>query len=169
MTYFRALVAVAIVAGVSASAIAFTPAPLPKNERKRTTDDLSLLQGTYKVLDYGRPNLNGRAVMRRENMKVRITGDKFQFLYQNGNDFVPSTTYEMKITPKAAPKLLDMTYTSGDYTLTMKGIYKIEGSKVTLAYVTAYTGRIKQLQEPERPTSFEELPPVAILMVLERE
>ena len=167
MTYLRVIVAIAVVAG----ATAFSPAPLPKTERRRATDDAVLLQGTYKVLDYGRPNVNvnGRLMLRRTNMKVRISGKQFQFLNQSGNDYVPSTTYEMKLSQRSSPKVLDMTYKGGDYTATMKGIYKIEGSKVTVAFVTSYTGVVKQIQEPERPTSFDNLPPSAMLMVLQRE
>src|SRR4051794_9672990 len=98
MKHLRAIVAIAVVAGAVASVTA-SPAPLPRNERRRTADDAVLLQGTYKVLDYGRPNLNGRLAVRRNNMKVRISGTQFQFLYQNGNSYLPSTTYEMKLMP----------------------------------------------------------------------
>jgi len=164
--YLRVLVALIFFA----AAAGFSPAPFPKSNRKPATDDLVLMQGTYKVLDYGRPNMNrGGFGLQRQQMKVRISGNQFAFLYHNGAEYVASTTYEMKLTPKAAPKLLDMTYSAGDYTVVMKGIYKIEGNKVTLAYVSTYTGRIRQLQEPERPTSFDNLPPAGLLMVLERE
>jgi uncharacterized protein (TIGR03067 family) len=169
--YLRVIAAVAIVAGQTA----FSPAPFPKHERKATVDDSVLLQGTYKVIDYGRPNLNGggaRLAIRRSEMKVQISGNKWSFMYSNGNAFVPSTTYEMKLMPKTAPKMVDMTYNvANDYTLTMKGIYKIEGKKVTMAYVTAYSGaRFGNMQaEVERPTSFENLPNVAMLITMERE
>jgi uncharacterized protein (TIGR03067 family) len=169
--YLRVIVAIAVVAGLTA----FSPAPFPKNERKKTPDDIVLLQGTYKVIDYGRPNLNGggaRLAIRRSEMKVQISGNKWSFMYSNGNGFAPSTTYEMKLMPKTAPKMVDMTYNvANDYTLTMKGIYKIEGKKVTMAYVTSYSGaRFGGVQgEVERPTSFENLSGNAMLITMERE
>jgi len=171
--YLRVIVALAAVAGLTA----FSPAPFPKHERKAAVDDIALLQGTYKVIDYGRPNLNGgggaRLAIRRSEMKVQISGNKWSFMYSNGNGFAPSTTYEMKLMPKASPKMLDMTYNvANDYTLTMKGIYKIEGKKVTMAYVSTYSGaRFGNMQQGavERPTSFENLTGNAMLITMERE
>ena len=167
--YLRVFAAIAVVAGLTA----FSPAPFPKHQRKAAVDDSVLLQGTYKVIDYGRPNLNGaRLAIRRAEMKVQIRGNQWSFLYSNGNGFSPSTTYEMKLMPKAAPKMIDMTYkVANDYTLTMKGIYKIEGKKVTLAYVNAYSGaRFGNMQaEAERPTSFGNLTGNAMLITMERE
>jgi len=163
----RLTLALAIVVGATAFSAA-SPAPFPKPNRKPAVDDAILLQGTYKVVDYGRPNFNGRAALiRRTQMKIRIQDNKFSYLYQNGNDFVPSTTYEIKLNAKSSPKAIDMTYVTNDYTMTMKGIYKIEGNKVTLVYVSTYSGRITQ--DGERPSSFENLPPTAMLMTLERE
>src|SRR5437016_5032376 len=130
--YLRLIVAVAAVAGLTA----FSPAPFPKAERKRSVDDAVLLQGTYKVNDYGRPNMNARLAIRRSPMKIRIRGNQFSFMYQSGNDYVPSTTYTIKLHQASMPRQIDMTYDSGDYTVTMKGIYKIEGKKVTIAYVS---------------------------------
>jgi uncharacterized protein (TIGR03067 family) len=164
--YLRLIVAIAVVV----AAAAFSPAPLPKTHRKPAVDDVVLLQGTYKVLEYGRPNLQARGGFggpRRTNMKIRISGDKFAFLYQQGNDWMPSTTYEMKLNSKASPKTMDMSYNAGDYTVTLKGIYKIEGNKVTLLYNYAYSGRINQ--DAERPTNFGSPPMTAMQMVLERE
>jgi len=169
--YLRVIVAIAVVAGLTA----FSPAPFPKHERKKAVEDIVLLQGTYKVIDYGRPNLNGaRLAIERSEMKVQISGNKFSFMYSNGSSFVPSTTYEMKLMPKSAPKMVDMTYNvANDYTLTMKGIYKIEGKKVTFAYVSTLVGRGGGFgQAPnatERPTSFDNLPPNAMLLTMERE
>src|SRR5262245_13031939 len=148
--YLRVIVAVAVVAGLTA----FSPAPFPKAERKRSVDDAVLLQGTYSVIDYGRPNL-ARLGARRSPMKIRIQGKQFSFMYQNGNDWVASTTYELTLHPSSMPKQVDMTYTSGDYTITMKGIYKIEGKKVTFAYVSTFVGRggggFGAPNAPERP------------------
>jgi len=101
--YFRVIVAVAVVAGLTA----FSPAPFPKADRKRSADDAVLLQGTYVVSDYGRPNMGGRAI-RRSPMKIRIQGKQFAFMYQNGNDYVPSTTYEMKLHQTSMPKTVDI-------------------------------------------------------------
>jgi len=166
--YLRLVVAVAAVAGLTA----FSPAPFPKAERKRSVDDAVRLQGTYKVIDYGRPNL-ARMAIRRSPMKVRIQGDQFSFMYQSGNDYVPSTTYAIKLHQSSMPRQLDMTYNSGDYTITMKGIYKIEGKKVTIAYVSTFVGRGGGFggapNAPERPTSFDDLPPNAMLLTMERE
>lgn len=162
--YSRLIVAVAAVV----AAAAFSPAPLPKPHRKPVVEDAVLLQGTYKVVEYGRPNLRGRGVaLSRSNMKIRISGDKFAFLYQQGNDYVPSTTYEMRLNSKTSPKEADLSYNTGDYTVTMKGIYKIEGNRVTLLYNYSYSGRINQTAE--RPTNFASPPMTAMQMVLERE
>lgn len=167
MTYLRIIVAIAAVV----AATAFSPAPLPKSHRKASVDDAILLQGTYKIVENGRPNVNNARVAliarRATTTKIRISGDKFSYLYPNGNDFVASTTYEMKLDKTTSPRAFDMTYTTNAYTMTMKGIYKIEGNKVTLLYVTTYSGQIQQ--DGERPTSFENPTINAMQMVLERE
>jgi len=53
----------------------------------------------------------------------------------------------------------------------MKGIYKIEGKKVTIAYVSTFVGRGggPAPNATERPASFDNLPPNTMQIVMERE
>jgi uncharacterized protein (TIGR03067 family) len=150
----------------------FSPAPFPRTERKREVDDMTALQGTYRVVEYGRPNMGGgAALIRRTEMKVQISGNKWTFQFNDGNAWVSSTSYEMKLQPRTFPRSLDMTYNANDYVLTMKGIYRIEGRKLTVAYATSYSGaRFGAMpMDGERPTNFENLSGNAMLMKLERE
>lgn len=166
---FRLFVAAAVVAGLTA----FSPAPFPRADRKKAVDDNFALQGDYKVAEQGRPNLGGRiAIIRRVPMKVRIQNGKFAYLYHNGNDYQPSTTYDLKLNQSGSPRQIDMSYSTGDYTVTMKGIYKLEGTKLTILYVNSITGaRINApvMEGQERPTSFESPSPNAMILTLEKE
>jgi uncharacterized protein (TIGR03067 family) len=175
---------IAFLVALSLTALApAAPAPLVKPERRKVADDMSVLQGTWKLVEQGRPGMNarlggGRAVLIRRdtNVKIRISGNKFTYLYNNGlNNFSESTSYEMKVEQRTAPKSIDMTYSSPDnsYTMTMKGIYKVEGNKVTILYVQVYSGNIKVRlgngASEDRPASFDNPPVNAMQLVLERE
>jgi len=166
--------ALGILFGLAALVVA-APAPSEKKDRKRGPEDIALMVGTWKMVEQGRPGMNLQlaAIRRRGDLqtKIRIEGDKFQYLYFNGQDYQPSTTYDLKLQPRSSPKAIDLTYTSGDYTVTLKGIYKIESNKLTLLYVQNYESKLKNVRnaEQERPTSFDNAPPNAYQMVLERE
>jgi len=183
--FLRSFIALAVLTGLAAFSAA-SPAPFPRTDRKKAVEDVVRLQGTYKVTNYGQAAVFGGGggfgrgggggvvfALQRPDMKVRIQNDKFAFLHNNGADFQPTTTYEMKLVPNTSPKQVDMTYNTGNYTVTMKGIYKIEGNnKVSIAYVSTITGaRFNVVARPqvERPASFENLPPSAMLLTLERE
>ena len=168
--YFRLFVAAAVVAGLTA----FSPAPFPRVDRKKAIDDNLLIQGTYKLVEQGRPNLGGGriAFIRRVPMKVQIQNGKFVYLQDVGNDFRPTTTYDMKLNTSGAPRQIDMSYNTGDYTVTMKGIYKIEGNKLTILYVNTITGariNMPAMEGMERPTSFDTPSPNAMILTLEKE
>jgi len=171
----RVIAACGVLLGLAAMVVA-APAPTERKDRRRGPEDIALMHGTWKLVEQGRPGMNAnvaRLAIRRGDFqtKIRIEGDKFQYLYFNGQDYTPSTTYDLKLQPRSAPKAIDLSYTSGDYTVTLKGIYKLDGNKLTLLYVQNYVSKLKNVRgtEQERPTSFDNPSGTAMQMVLERE
>jgi uncharacterized protein (TIGR03067 family) len=156
------------------------PAPLVKKDRNRAPDDLALMQGTWKMVEQGRPGMNNGqlaarvAILKRgdSQTKIKIEDGKFTYLYFNGQGFTPSTSYDLTIQPRSAPKTIDMKHNSGDYTITLKGIYKIDGNKLTILYVNTYESKMRAVPQQlnvERPTSFDSPSANAMQMVLEKE
>lgn len=166
----RLLAALAVVGCLTA----FAPAPFPRTERKvKEGDDLSLLQGTWKVVSYDRPGLKvkGGGVVKFRSVitNVRIEKNQWSFMRELNGQLSPTVTYEMKIDPKANPRKMDLTRDLSGSKYRLRAIYKLEGSQLKVLYVSTYVpaggGGAKAV---ETPISFENPPSSAIQYTLER-
>jgi uncharacterized protein (TIGR03067 family) len=145
---------------------AFAPAPFERPARQRADDGLARLQGSWKVTEFGRPDVREGAL---PWLKVRVKGARWTFLYQRGDAYVPSTTYVLKLAPRAAPQTIDLVHDDGQGLVTLKGIYKVEGNTVTIVYVVISRVRNQLPRPEERPASFDNLPDHVERIIMRRE
>lgn len=172
--WLRLFLAGAVVAGLTG----FAPAPVPKTQRSkvRVPDDLVRLKGLWQVVSYERPGLkNVGGIIKTAISNVRIADNKWAFMRQVGNDLTPTVEYDMKVDPNGTPKKMDLVRDLGGNVMTLKGIYKFEGNRLKVLYVSTYTARagagvgaVLVNQADTGPLSFENPPVNAILYTLER-
>jgi uncharacterized protein (TIGR03067 family) len=127
----RPLFAALVLAGLTA----FAPAPLPRSQRGKGDGALSLseLQGTWTVTKLQMTRGNGQLTDSRAQMsQVRISGDRWSFVYGTGPADV---NYTIRVDHRLRPPQLDF------YRLTSKdtepygvGILRRDGDSVQLVY-----------------------------------
>jgi uncharacterized protein (TIGR03067 family) len=118
------------------------PAPVPRDDGKRDSDNL---QGTWQAtagVANGRP-VPGEQVQR---VKVVFSGDKMSLFPPDG-DGKQTLEHTFRVDPSQKPKAIDVTrLEGGGKGKTAQGIYELDGDTLKLCL----TSRL----EKERPTEF---------------
>jgi uncharacterized protein (TIGR03067 family) len=114
----------------------FAPAPFPKAARRDPgADDLRKLQGEWALIEQ---SYGGTSTV-RDGLVLTITRDRWAFSL-GGRE---ASRWQARIYPASTPRAVDLRL-EADATRELKGIYFIEGSKLTFLYDTA-----------RRPTGYE--------------
>ena len=93
---------------VSLAVVGFAPAPLPRKERKQKVDDLTLLQGKWKLIEFRNQGVREN----RNNEGARVKGKTWFFLFgavNHGAELV----HPKEAAPLAHPPLAEEDRTGG--------------------------------------------------------
>src|SRR5271166_851423 len=140
-----------LLAAACLAVLAFAPAPFPKPPK----DDLKKMAGTWTVLAYER---GGKAMrISTATMKVKIAGDKWEFITETLAGKRVTATYAVKVDVKAKPRGMNMKGQHGE----LLGIYRLDGDQFELLFHT--------FGATNRPADFDKGGPQAYRLVMKRE
>jgi uncharacterized protein (TIGR03067 family) len=119
-----------IVLLLAASALGFAPAPVYKETGRDPVAVLKRLQGTWAMPQY---ESGGRTMISPgETYTVKIEKDQWTFWRsQNGGPLTKSSTYTLKLDPKANPAEVDFVQSP---TYSLLGAYALEGNTVRVVF-----------------------------------
>ena len=122
---------------LAASALAFAPAPVYKENARDPDAVLRRLQGTWAMPRY---ELAGRTLISPgEAYTVKSEKDQWTFWRsRNGGPLIKSSTYTLKLDPKANPAEVDFVLSA---TYSLLGAYALDGD--TLKVVFRVSDRMK--------------------------
>jgi uncharacterized protein (TIGR03067 family) len=124
---------------VVVACVGFAPAPFPRREKRQ--DDFQAIQGIWKVVVY---ESNG-APLTNNNLRVRIEGLNWHFYRENNGQKTPSSTYALRLEPKASPAAFDWSQPHNVQNPMYIGSYLLERKRLTIVFGNA--------NQP-RPTDF---------------
>jgi uncharacterized protein (TIGR03067 family) len=107
--------------------------------------DLDLLQGKWKVVSVEH---NGKTTPSKETAKwnLVVAGDKMTS--RDGDQVMEESILRLDISVK--PKAIDLKFTTGpDKDKTVRGIYQVEGDKLTICVGVPNKDRPKEFRAPE--------------------
>jgi uncharacterized protein (TIGR03067 family) len=123
MSWTRPLLLLAVLACAG-----FAPAPFPKPERKKHTDDLAAMQGSWKLVRY---ESNGKPMT--SNFRVRIDKNVWNFVNLNQGRETSTASYELRLAPKLSPRGFEWKST-GRVSSQYCGSYVLDRDKLMLVF-----------------------------------
>ena len=143
---------------LAAAAFGFAPAPVYKENARDPDAVLKRLQGTWAMPQYesGRRTL----ISPGEAYTVKIEKDQWTFWRsQNGGPLTKSSTYTLKLDPKATPTEIDFIQSR---TYTLLGSYDLKGDTLKIVF------RVNNGLKKERARNLASPGPGDYLLRLER-
>lgn len=151
----RLTIALLAVAGLSAVASAFTPAPVYREPPKSKVPDVAAaMQGLWEIdqnVMQGRMLGRRGGLVMRQTVRIRIQDHTWGYIYSNNGMDREGVKYDMGLDSRQQPATLDLKYQANVQIaerVIMKGIVKVEGDTLTFCYV--HTGN----PGVERPKQF---------------
>ena len=136
-----------LLVGLVVATLGFAPAPIPKENYRNSEFVLKRLQGTWAMPRYEQ---NGRTMISNgEAYTVKIEKDLWTFYRsQNGGPLTKSSSYTLKLDPKATPAEIDFI---SNPTYRLLGIYELKGDSLKIAFRVnngMNMDRVKSLTNP---------------------
>jgi len=111
-------------------ALGFAPAPVYRDPDRDPVLALKRLQGTWRMPRYDRGGLT--MIRAREAYTVHIEKDQWTFyISRNGGALTKSSTFRLKLDPKAVPPEIDLIQGK---TRTLLGVYDLKGDTLKIVY-----------------------------------
>jgi uncharacterized protein (TIGR03067 family) len=147
-----------LLVGLVGATLGFAPAPIPKENQRDPEVVLKRLQGTWAMPRYEQ---NGRTMISMgEAYTIKIEKDQWTFFRsQRGGPLTKSTSYSLKLDPKAAPAQID--FVKGK-TFSLLGVYELKGDTLKIVF------RVNTEGKRDRATDLANPAPNDYLLQLER-
>lgn len=161
---FRLLTAILAIAGLTA----FAPAPQYKAPKVVPQTLMQRLQGDWEMVNTER-TLNGRKVLTKSTSRIRIEGNTWSYLYNNGTTWYTSTSYTIGLDENHKPTHMDLKRAfNGGERVQMAGIVSVEGDTLKFCYSLGGIINADGTRTAPRPNAMNPLPDNAYLMTYKR-
>ena len=136
-----------LLVGLVGATLGFAPVPIYRENYRTPEAVLKQLQGTWAMPRYDQ---NGRTMISvGEAYTVKIEKERWTFYRsQNGGPLSPSSSYTLKLDPKAAPAEIDFGSTP---TYRLLGVYELKGDRLKITFRInsgVNIDRVKSLTNP---------------------